>query len=46
VRIYESKELEMNEELKNVLRSGFQRLQILELNWDINSWLVLQEIFT
>jgi hypothetical protein len=46
LRLFQSQELEMNEELKNVLRSGFQRLQLLELNWDINSWLVLQKIFT
>ena len=35
---------QMNEELKNELRSGFQRL--FELHWIIDSCPVIQEIFT
>ncbi len=46
LRIVKSQELEMNEELKNELRPGFQRLRLLELKWHIDSWPVLQEIMT
>jgi hypothetical protein len=46
LRLFESQELEMNKFLKNELRSGFQRLRLLELNWRIDSWPVIQEIFT
>jgi hypothetical protein len=45
-RLFESQELEMNEELKNELRPGFQRLRLLDLNWEIDSRPVLQEILT
>ena len=38
LKLVESQKLKMNEELKNKLRSGFQRLKIFELKWDINSW--------
>ena len=37
---------EMNEDLKNELRSGFERLQLFELEWFINSWPGFHEIFT
>ena len=43
---FESQELEMYEGLKNELRSGFQRLRLLELEWGIDSWSVIVEIFT
>jgi hypothetical protein len=46
VGIDESQKLEMNEELKNELRSGFLRLRLLELDWYIDSWPVIQGIFT
>ena len=46
LKLLESKKLEMNEKLKNELRSGFQRLRLLELKWHIDSWPVLQEIMT
>ena len=45
-RLFESKKLEMNEELENELRSGFQRLQIFELRWDIDSGPVSREVLT
>jgi hypothetical protein len=47
VRIHESQEkLEMNEELRNELRSGFQRLRLLVLDSLINSGPAIQEILT
>jgi hypothetical protein len=46
VRLVESQKLEMNEDLKNELRSGFQRLRLVELHWDIDSWPLIQEMFT
>jgi hypothetical protein len=46
LKLAETQKLEMGEELKNELRSGFQRLRRLELDWDIDSWLVIQEMFT
>jgi hypothetical protein len=46
LKLLESKKLEMNEKLKNELRSGFQRLRLFELHWDIDSWSLIQEIFT
>jgi hypothetical protein len=36
----------MNEEIKKQLRSGFQRIRLLELDWYINEWPVIQELFT
>jgi len=42
----ESQKLEMDEDLKNELRPGFERLRLLELKWDISSLPVIQEIFT
>jgi hypothetical protein len=41
-----SQKVEMNEGLKNELRSGFQRLRLFELNWCIDSWPLIQEMFT
>jgi hypothetical protein len=38
--------LKMNEEIKNELRPGFQRLRLFELEWGINSLPVVEEIFT
>jgi len=38
--------LESNEELLSELRSGFERLRFFELKWEINSWPVIQGIFT
>ena len=38
--------LEANEELENKLRPGFERLRLFELEWNINSWPVIQRIFT
>jgi hypothetical protein len=35
----------MNEDLKNELRSGFQRLRLLELYWEIDSCPAFQEVF-
>jgi hypothetical protein len=46
IRLLEIEKLEMNNDLKNELRSGFQRLQLLELKWDTDSWPVIQDIFT
>jgi hypothetical protein len=46
--LYENPNLEMNEELKNELRSGFQRLRLLELRSYIYPPQphIIQEIFT
>jgi hypothetical protein len=44
--LFDRQNVEMNEELKNELRPGFQRLRLVELKWDINSWQIIQEIFT
>jgi hypothetical protein len=38
--------LESNEELENELRPGFERLRLFELKWQINSWPIIQRIFT
>jgi hypothetical protein len=38
--------LEMGEKLENELRSGFQRLRLLEFTWDTCSLPLIQEIFT
>jgi hypothetical protein len=46
LRIVKSQVLEMNEELKNELRSGFLRLRLLELDWEIDSWLKIQEMLS
>ena len=46
LKLVESQKLEMGEELKNGLRSGFQRLRLFELHWGIHSWPVIQEMFT
>jgi hypothetical protein len=46
LRLFDRQNLEMGEELKNVLRPGFQRISLFELVWEIDSWPVLQEMFT
>jgi hypothetical protein len=46
LRLVESQKLKIDEELKNELRSGFQRIRLLELKWEIYSWPVILEIFT
>ena len=46
LKLFDNKELEMDEELKYKLRSCFQRLRIFELHWLTISWPVLQEILT
>jgi len=48
LKLAEAQNFEMGEELKNELRSGFQRLRLVELHWDIpaDSWPVVQEMFT
>jgi hypothetical protein len=38
--------LETNEEVTNELRPGFERLRLFELQWHIDSWPVIQGIFT
>jgi hypothetical protein len=42
----ETKKLRMDESLENKLRSGFQRIRLLELHWGIYAWPVIQELFT
>jgi hypothetical protein len=44
--LFRSLKLEMNGDLKKDLRPGFQRLRVFELHFGIDSWLVMQEIFT
>ena len=46
LKLVESQKLELNEELKNDLRPGFQRLKIFEFKWKIESGPVIQEILT
>ena len=46
MNLAERQKVEMGEELKNELRPCFQRLKIFELKWDINSWPIIQEMFT
>ncbi len=46
LQLVERRKLEMGEELKNELRSGFQRLQLFELHWYIDSWPAIQEILS
>jgi hypothetical protein len=46
LRIVESQKLEMNEELKNELRPGFQRLRLFELDSCVISGPVIPEILT
>jgi hypothetical protein len=46
LNVVESQEFEMNEELKNELRAGFLRLRLLELEWYIDSWPAILEMFT
>jgi hypothetical protein len=44
--LIKSVKLEMNEELKNELRPGFERLRLFELDSYINSGPVIQEMLT
>jgi hypothetical protein len=44
--LVESQKVEMDEDLQNQIRPGFERLRLLELEWDIESLLVIQEILT
>ena len=48
VRPFQCEEWEINEDLKNKLRPGFQRLRFFELDGNIDplSWSVIQEILT
>ena len=46
LKLVESQKLKMNEEFKNKLRSGFQRIRLLDLYWGIESGPVIQEILT
>jgi hypothetical protein len=46
MKLVKSQMLEMGEGLKNELRSGFQRLRLLELQWETYSWAVILEMFT
>ena len=46
LNLAEKQIVEMNEEIKNELRPGFQRLKICELTWDKNSCPIIQEMFT
>ena len=46
LRLLESQELEMNEDLKNELRTGFQKIRLCELICKIGSWQIMQEMFT
>ena len=46
LKVVESQEFEMNEELQNELRAGFLRLRLLELEWYIDSWPAILEMFT
>jgi len=38
--------LKMDEEIKDELRLGFQRIRLFEVHWDISAWPVIQELFT
>jgi hypothetical protein len=42
--LFDRQNLEMNVSLKNVLRPGFQRLRLLEIELEIDLCLVIQEI--
>ncbi len=46
MKIVESQNVKMNGDLRNELRSGFQRLRLLELQWETYSWAVILEMFT
>jgi hypothetical protein len=46
IKLVEGLKMEMDQFLKYELRLGFQRLRLLELHWDIESWPTIQGIFT
>jgi hypothetical protein len=46
LKLVKGQNLEMGANLKNELRSGFQRLRIFELVCQIGSWPAFQEMFT
>jgi hypothetical protein len=46
LNLAEKQKVEMNEEIKNEFRPGFQRLKICELTLDMNSCPIIQEMFT
>jgi hypothetical protein len=46
LRLFDGQILEMNEDLKNLLRPGFQKLRLFELEWGIESYPIIQEMFT
>ena len=45
IKLFDNQKLEKEVEQKR-LRSGFQRLRIFELHWYIDSWPLIQEMFT
>jgi hypothetical protein len=46
LKLVESQKVEMDEDLQNELRPGFERLRLVELELDIESCPVIQEILT
>ena len=46
LKLVENKYVEMDVDLENELRPGFQRIRLLDLYWDIESGPVIQEILT
>ena len=44
--LFDRRKLEMDEDQKNLLRPGFQRLRLFELEWGIESYPIIQEMFT
>ena len=46
IKLVERQKVEIGEELENELRPRFERLRLFELEWDMDSWLVIQEMFT
>jgi hypothetical protein len=46
LKLVETQYVEMDEDFESELRPGFERLRLFELNWDSDSWPVIQEILT
>ena len=46
LKLVENRYVEMDVDLENELRPGFQRIRLLDLYWDIESGPVIQEILT
>ena len=46
LKLVENQYVEMDVDLENELRPGFQRIRLLDLYWDIESGPVIQEILT